>query len=92
VGSIKKEQIKEMGAIKVCQFPNCLVQSNGKSLNSDHYHDGNKINPNNYRGELCHEHNMLLGWLEKFPEAAITNAIEYMKRRPYKSLQVTEIN
>jgi hypothetical protein len=27
---------------------------------------------------------MLLGWLDIFPEEASTNAIEYMKRRPFK--------
>jgi hypothetical protein len=73
-----------MGKIKVCQFPNCLVQSNGKSLNSDHYHDGNKINPNNYRGEICYWHNGLLAVFDAHPEQANQEAVEYIKRRPYK--------
>jgi hypothetical protein len=81
------EQIKEMGVIKTCQFPNCLVQSNGKSLNSDHYHDGNKINPNNYRGEICYGHNMLLASLDRFPEEASAKAQEYMNRRPFQIIK-----
>jgi hypothetical protein len=81
-GSFTINQLKEIGSIKICQFPNCLIQSN--SLNSDHYHDGQKINPNNYRGEICYDHNILLASLDKFPEEASINAIEYMKRRPYK--------
>ena len=76
-----KNQIKEIGAIKVCQFPDCLVQSN--SLHSDHYHDGDKINPNNYRGEICYWHNGLLSVFDAHPEQANPEAAEYMKRRPF---------
>jgi hypothetical protein len=73
-----------MGAIKTCQFPNCLVQSNERLLSSDHFHDGHKINQNNYRGEICAGHNRLLADLDAHPEWANQEAQEYMKRRPYK--------
>src|SRR5208282_1639489 len=59
------EEIKELGAIKQCQYPNCgvLVNSSSKGLNSDHAHDGpkhnTKINRENYRGEICTGHNRL---------------------------------
>jgi hypothetical protein len=81
-GGFTSEQIKSMGAIRVCQFPNCLIQENGKSLKSDHFHDGDKINPNNYRGEVCHFHHKILALLDRFPKWANTEAQEYMKRRP----------
>jgi len=81
-GSFTVEEIKAMGAMRVCQFPNCLVQSN--RLNSDHYHDGQKINPNNYRGEICAGHNRLLVDLDSQPDWASKEVKEYMLRRPYK--------
>lgn len=77
------DQIKEMGSVKTCQFPNCLVQSNRRQFHSDHVHDGSKINPENYRGELCLGHNILLADLDRNPEQANAEAKEYMSRRPY---------
>ena len=84
-GGFISEQIKEMGAVKNCQFPNCKIQ--GK-LNSDHFHDGNKINTENYRGEICRGHNVLLSDLDKHPEWANPQELEYMKRRPYSKLTI----
>jgi hypothetical protein len=68
----------------VCQYPNCLVRRKlSKSLHSDHFHDGHKINTENYRGEICLGHNILLADLDAYPERANAEAQEYMRRRPY---------
>jgi hypothetical protein len=77
-----------MGAVLVCQFPRCLIQKSRKQLNSDHFHDGNKINPENYRGEICRGHNVLLTDLDAHPEWANAEAQEYMSRRPYSRKSV----
>jgi hypothetical protein len=82
-GGFTINQIKEMGAIKTCQFPNCITTSKDKSLHSDHFHDGHKINTDNYRGEICAGHNILLGWLDNHHEDASSKAQEYMDRRPF---------
>lgn len=82
-GGFTKKQIIEIGATQVCQYPHCLVGHDDRSLNSDHFHDGNRINRENYRGELCDAHNMYLGVLDRHPEWANADALEYMSRRPY---------
>ena len=81
------EEIRNMGEVFVCQFPGCLVESD--SLHSDHFHDGNKINPENYRGEICMGHNLLLSDLDARPEWANEEALEYMNRRPYSRKEKT---
>jgi hypothetical protein len=87
MGGFSVEEIKAIGAVTICEFPGCLVQAvlqaNGRQLNSDHAHDGNPINTENYRGEVCFGHNLLLGDLDSHPEWANTEAKEYMRRRPY---------
>ena len=75
------DEIKEMGAVHSCQFPECLMESN--SLCSDHRHDGSEINPENYRGEICRGHNLLLKDLDEHPEWMTVHALEYVLRRPY---------
>ena len=86
-GGFSPEEIKEIGAVAGCQFPGCLVQAilqtNGRRLNSDHRHDGHKINTENYRGELCFGHNTMLSDFDRHPEWANADALEYMRRRPY---------
>ena len=79
------EQIKEIGRVKVCQFPNCMVQNKDRSFHSDHLHDGNEINKENYRGEICWGHNTLVGYFDTHPEWVNEEAKEYMIRRPYKT-------
>lgn len=83
-GEFTSEQIKEMGEIKICQFPNCLISNLYVPFRSDHFHDGHSINVNNYRGEICRGHNLLLADLDKHPEEANLEALEYMNRRPYR--------
>lgn len=77
-----KDEIKLMGAVKHCQFPNCSVEM--ETLHSDHFHDGRKINRNNYRGEVCFGHNWILSVLDDRPELASPEELEYMNRRPFK--------
>jgi hypothetical protein len=84
------DEIKEMGAVTHCQFPHCRVRANGRGLHSDHTHDGNKINPENYRGEICRGHNLLLADLDDHPEWANAEAKRYMRRRPYSRQAATE--
>jgi len=91
-GGFSPEEIKKLGAVDVCQFPGCLVhavtQANGRRLNSDHAHDGRRINTENYRGEVCFGHNVLLSDLDAHPEWANAEAREYMQRRPYSKASV----
>jgi ribosomal protein S27AE len=86
-GGFSSEEVKTIGAITTCQFPGCLVQAvlqaNGRQLSSDHLHDGHKLNTENYRGEVCFGHNMLLSELDAHPEWANAEAREYLRRRPY---------
>ena len=87
-GGFTSEQIKEMGAVKHCQFPGCLIQVTTRLLDSDHFHGENKdkINTENYRGELCRGHNILFADLDAHPEWADDAAKEFMARRPYSKL------
>jgi hypothetical protein len=83
-GGFMINQVKEIGKVKICQFPNCLIQAHHKPLHSDHCHDGNELNTENYRGEICRGHNLLLADLDAHPEDANEEARKYMNRRPYK--------
>jgi hypothetical protein len=87
-GGFTLDEVRCMGAVTACQFPKCLVPPAGNKQNqlySDHFHDGHKINTENYRGEICHGHNMLLYHFDKNPDWAknYPGALEYMNRRPY---------
>jgi hypothetical protein len=90
-GGFSPTEIREMGAVQCCQFPGCSIQAelqaNGRRLNSDHLHDGQPINPENYRGEVCFGHNVMLSDWDKHPEWASAEAREYMRRRPYSRLK-----
>lgn len=93
-GGFTLEQSLAIGAVEICQYPNCLVRAeqSGRSLNSDHFHDGHQINPENYRGELCDAHNMYLGIMDAHPEWANAESREYMARRPYSQLLDSKAN
>jgi hypothetical protein len=85
-GGFTKDEVKEIGRVMFCQYPNCLVQNRfgtGKALTSDHAHDGNKINTENYRGEVCAGHNLLLAAFDENPAWADYEGQEYRDRRPY---------
>jgi len=82
-GGFLPDEIKVLGAITICQFPNCRIQRDRKQLNSDHFHDGKKINTENYRGEVCFACNTRLGILDAHPEWASSAELEYMNRRPF---------
>jgi hypothetical protein len=78
------KEVREMGRVEQCQFPGCAVRASDRKhgLSSDHVHDGNPINPENYRGEICHGCNVRLADLDAGSPA---NALEllYIMRRPY---------
>jgi hypothetical protein len=85
-GGFTKDEIIEMSLVKHCQFPGCRVEATWRQLNSDHYHDDQQITTENYRGEICRGHNVLLVDLDQHPEWANMEAKEYMNRRPYSRL------
>lgn len=82
------EQIEQMGNVEHCQYPGCVIQPiKNRALHSDHDHtQGREITPANYRGELCAGHNRLLADLDRRPEWASPDALEYMKRRPLRAV------
>jgi hypothetical protein len=91
-GGFTVEEVRAIGAITTCQFPNCRITSERKSLCSDHAHGCIYVHNKKgvlslcrqcYRGEICEGHNKLMGWLDAFPECASAVALIYMKRRPY---------
>ena len=91
-GGFTPEEIREIGSQFHCQFPECYIryippttvlEGRARTLNSDHLHDGHRINPENYRGEVCLGCNIRLKSLDEHPEWATPSELAYMQRRPY---------
>ena len=79
-----KDEINQIGRIEICQFPRCTIRRPTKFC-SDHDHKDGVLSRESYRGEVCNGCNIRLADLDKHPEWATPEILEFMKRRPFNS-------